>query len=166
MYKDFGKIFDKCIKARAVEQNFKGALKTLIGRHKVDTAYYTKSISIVPNINILQNHLGEYFMEINLATENDIYSNLSLDNVDKVIAEVCIQDVSIPITGNLLLSQIGAPYTTFKVRFTFIDTPCEFNFSYDAHLCNTSLYRTFKESYYKLSNILYKDGTASIIKLN
>jgi hypothetical protein len=151
---------DNFSKLDTPSNNYINALEQLVNHPHIDmVSYKLQQHLILNNLGFVnKDDNGLYFVEFELTRSADLYTKFYLNSND-VRIEFMVQEKGISLNNDTVILPICAPYSSLKIRFTFLNEPHDVILKYKGYLMQTDLRNTLmKKNDLYVSGVRYNNG--------
>jgi hypothetical protein len=164
---DFQNFFDHLSCSEEIHDNVEHSLLDLIANGFDCSKFSSKLNLIVNNQAFVQKDKNDkFFVELSIPRNNDICTNFcyninTINYNDKVNVTLNINGIFLPINQHTTIVNVCAPYTEFKIRWTFSEEPFSVELMYLSYLLKSDIRKDLMSKSFSFCNINYHVGVAA-----
>jgi hypothetical protein len=171
---DFQNFFDSLSCSEEIHDNVEHSLLDLI-TNGFDCSKFSSKLNLILNNQayVQKDKNNKFFVELSIPNiNNDIITGFHYDRPegpaalggrcnDEVSVTLNINGIFSPIDQHTKIVNVCAPYTEFKVRWTFFKEPFSVELNYISYLLQSKIREDLMKKSFSFNNIKYYDGVAA-----
>ena len=164
---DFHKFFDSLSCCEEIHDKVEHSLLDLIS-NGFDCSKFSSKLNLILNNQafVQKDKNNKFFVELLIPRNNDICTNFcyNINTINynyKVNVTLNINGIFLPINQHTTIVNVCAPYTKFKIRWTFFEEPFSVELTYLSYLLQSDIRKDMMSKSFSFNNINYYDGVAA-----
>jgi hypothetical protein len=166
---DFQKFFDHLSCSEEIHDKVEHSLLDLIATNGFNCSKFSSKLNLILNNQavVQKDKNDKFFVELSIPkNNNDICTNFcyninTINYNDKVNVTLNINGIFFPINQHTTMVNVCAPYTEFKIRWTFSEEPFSVELMYLSYLLQSDIRKDLMSKSFSFNNINYYDGVAA-----